>query len=59
MLAIPVIVCNKINSCGVRRQMEQSRIDTICAMKAVRESRKIRMIMGSIVNGTIYTLMKA
>ena len=49
---IPATVCNKMNSCGVRSKMEQSIIDTICAMNAVRESRKMRIIMGSMAKGT-------
>ena len=48
--------CVRMNSCGKRRDIEQINIVMTCVRKAVRESRKTRMIMGSIAYGIIYTL---
>ena len=45
-----------MNSCGKRRDMEHINIVMTCVRKAVLESRKTRMIMGSIAYGMIYTL---
>ena len=48
--------CVRMNSCGKRRDIEQINIVMTCVRKAVRESRKTRMMMGSIAYGIIYTL---
>ena len=53
MATNPATVCNKINSYGYRRATDEMSTVVINVMNAVRESRKMRIIIGNMANGMI------
>ena len=52
------MICNIKNSCGNGTINEQIKTVTKWVKRAVLESKKVRMTIGTIAKGKIYTLNK-
>ena len=50
---IPTMICKIRNSCGNGAMNEQIRIVTKCVNRAVRESKKVRITIGTMAYGKI------
>ena len=48
---IPTVICKSRNSNGAGAMNDVSKMVMMCAKSAVRESKKVRMMIGSKANG--------